>query len=73
MKKENSQIINTILIVGGGILVLIEISGGEKNVYLLALGFVLLMLGLYRATNHWSITQDDHKKDAEENSDEKNI
>ena len=73
MEKKNSQIINTILIVGGGILVMIEISGGEKNVYLLALGFILLMFGLYRATNHWAITQDDYKKDVDEDSDEKNL
>lgn len=72
MKIDYSQIINTLLILGGGILLIFEISGEEKNVYLLILGIVLLMLGLYRATNHWTITKDDHLEDREEDINEKN-
>ena len=72
MKKDNSQVINTVLIVIGAIILIFELAGEQKNVYLLILGFVILMFALYRATNHWSITKDDHKKEAEENSEEKN-
>lgn len=69
MNKEKSQLINTVLILSGGVLLLFEISGDQKNVYVLIAGLVLLMLGLYRATNHWVYTKDDHKE--ENDSDEK--
>lgn len=67
--KNNAQLINTILIIGGGILLLTKIFGKGDNVYLLIIGIVLLMLGLFRATNHWVYTKDDHK---EENDNENN-
>lgn len=73
MKKDNSQVINACLIIGGGLLLAFEITQEEKNVYLLITGIVLLMIGLYRATNHWTITKDDHLNDSEEKSDEKNL
>lgn len=72
MKKDNSQVINTVLIVLGAILLIFELAREENNVYVLILGFVILMFALYRATNHWSITKDDHKKESEENSEDKN-
>lgn len=70
--KSNSQFINSFLIIGGGAILVYEISGDEKNVYLLILGLVLLMFGLYRATNHWAITKDDHKQEDGENKSDKN-
>ncbi|MGB7785991.1 MAG: hypothetical protein WBL27_07815 [Salinimicrobium sp.] len=73
MKKDNSQVINTTLIVAGGILLIFELAGEEKNVYLLIAGIIVLMFGLYRATNHWSITKDDYKNEPEENEEEKNL
>lgn len=72
MKKDSSQVINTVLIVAGGILLIFELSEEPKNVYLLIAGIIILMLGLYRATNHWTITKDDHKKELEENEEDKN-
>ena len=69
MKKNNSQFINSFLIILGGALLLFEISGEGENVYILILGICLLMFGLYRATNYWVETKDDHKieeKDSEE-------
>jgi membrane-bound ClpP family serine protease len=70
MKKINSQVLNTFLIVLGGAMLLFEISGDGKNVYILILGIILLMFGLYRATNHWVYTKDDHKQ---ENESDENI
>lgn len=62
MNKNNSQVVNTLLIVIGGGLLIFELAGdGKENVYLLILGIVLLMFGLYRATNFWVYTKDDHK------------
>ena len=71
MKKNNSQVINTFLIVVGGGLLLYEISGEEENVYVLIAGIIMLMLGLYRATNHWVDTKDDHKNEEQEEIEEK--
>ena len=67
MKKDHSQFINTILIIIGGILLIFQLTDAERNPYLLILGLAILMFGLYRATNHWSYTKDDHKKPREEN------
>lgn len=69
MKKINSQVFNSFLIILGGAMLLYEISGDKENVYILIVGIILLMFGLYRATNHWVYTKDDHKQENE--SDEK--
>lgn len=73
MKKNNSQLINSILIILGGALLILEISGGEKNVYVLIVGIILLMFGLYRATNHWVETKDDHLEENKETSEDENF
>lgn len=65
MKKPSSQFINSAVIVIGGALLIFEISGEERNVYVMIIGLVMLMFGLYRATNYWVETKDDHKKDEE--------
>lgn len=70
MKKNNSQLINFLLIALGGAFLLFEISGNKENVYFLIAGIVLLMFGLYRATNHWVYTKDDHKEEREEQNDQ---
>lgn len=67
MKKLNSQVVNTLLIViGGGLLIFLIAMEEKDRVYLLILGIVLLMFGLYRATNHWVYTEEN--KDKDENS-----
>lgn len=65
MKKINSQVLNSFLIIVGGAMLLYEISGDKENVYVLIAGIILLMFGLYRATNHWVYTKDDHKQENE--------
>ncbi len=60
------QFWNSLFIIVGGAILLFEISGEEKNVYFMILGLVLLMFGLYRATNFWVETKDDHKNEKEE-------
>lgn len=74
MRKGNSQVVNTLLIILGGGALMLEISGEEENVYILIIGIVLLMFGLFRATNHWTITKDDHIKEKEdEKTEDKNL
>ena len=66
MEKRNSQVINTILIVLGGGLLIYTIEAEEPERYIQIFGFIIIMLGLYRATNHWVETKDDHKETEEE-------
>ena len=67
MGLKNSQVLNSLSIIVGGALLIFQISVEEKNPYIMIGGLVLLMFGLYRATNYWVDTKDDHKKD--DNSD----
>ncbi len=67
----NSQVINSLLIIIGGGLLVFQIAVQEKNVYIMILGLVFLMFGLYRATNFWVETKDDHKNN-DDNGDTKN-
>lgn len=72
MKKPSAQFVNSMLILVGGAILLYEISGEERNVYSMILGLVLLMYGLFKATNFWVETKDDHKEEQEdENRDNK--
>lgn len=73
MKKPSSQFINSILILVGGAILIFQISGEERNVYMMILGIVLLMYGLYNATNFWVETKDDHKKEKEEDKNNNSI
>ncbi|MCH4823353.1 hypothetical protein ML462_09210 [Gramella lutea] len=62
---NNSQVINTILILVGGVLLLYSISADDVSPYFKIIGLVIIMLGLYRATNFWVATKDDHNEDNE--------
>ena len=62
---NNSQVINTVLILVGGVLLLYSISAEDVSPYFKIIGLVIIMLGLYRATNFWVATKDDHKEDNE--------
>ena len=63
---NNSQVLNTVLILVGGGLLIYSISAEDVSPYFKIIGLVIIMLGLYRATNYWVMTKDDHK---EENKD----
>jgi hypothetical protein len=67
MKKPSAQFFNSMLILVGGAILLYEISGEERNVYSMIVGLVLLMYGLFKATNFWVETKDDHKEEQEDN------
>lgn len=62
---NNSQIINTLLIVVGGALLIYTISVNDVSPYFKILGLIIIMLGLYRATNFWVATKDDHENEKE--------
>jgi uncharacterized membrane protein len=64
---NNSQVLNTILIAVGGGLLIYAIAAENAHAYFKIVGLIIIMLGLYRATNFWVATKDDHKED--ENND----
>ena len=66
MNKKYGQLINTLLIVIGGAIMIYTISGEGGNKYLQILGLVIIMFGLYRATNFWVETKDDEDENNEE-------
>lgn len=66
MDKKNGQLINTVLIIIGGALLIYTIAVEEPQKYLQILGFIIIMFGLYRATNHWVETKDDHKEEKDQ-------
>ncbi len=66
MNKKYGQLINTILIVIGGAIMIYTISAEDRNRYLQVLGLVIIMFGLYRATNFWIETKDDEDDNNEE-------
>lgn len=70
MKKPSAQFVNSMLILVGGVILLFQISGEERNVYMMILGIVLLMYGLYNATQYWVETKDDHKKEEEDKNED---
>lgn len=63
---RNTQVINTILIIVGGALLLFAIAAEDANQYIKIAGLVIIMFGLFRATNFWVATKDDHKEEKEE-------
>jgi len=66
MNKKYGQLINTMLIVIGGAIMIYTISEEDRNRYLQVLGLVIIMFGLYRATNFWVETKDDEDENNEE-------
>ncbi|MDT0685827.1 hypothetical protein [Autumnicola psychrophila] len=63
MTNRNSQVLNTVLIIVGGGLLIYAIAADNAHPYFKIGGLIIIMIGLYRATNHWAATKDDHKED----------
>jgi len=59
---NNSQVLNATLIFIGGALLLYAISVENVSPYFKIVGLIIIMLGLYRATNFWVATKDDHEQ-----------
>ena len=65
MKENNSQILNTLVIIVGAVVLIYGMSIADDSPYAKIIGLVILMFGLYRATKYWSSTKYDYKKDQE--------
>lgn len=64
MGVKNTQVINTVLIIVGGGILMYSITTEEKNQFLQIIGLIIIMFGLYRATNFW--VQSEKKEDDED-------
>ncbi|WP_194850750.1 hypothetical protein [Nonlabens antarcticus] len=60
MNKSSQQLFNGVLILIGGALLVYTLTVTDTNIYVQVLGLVLLMIGAYRASKHWSKHKDDH-------------
>ncbi|MDT0676320.1 hypothetical protein [Autumnicola musiva] len=60
---KNSQLLNSVLIAIGAALLIYVIAVEDASPYFKIVGLIIIMFGLYRATNHWVATKDDHKED----------
>ena len=67
MNKKNSQILNTVFIVAGAALLIYSFTNKQAHVAIKISGLITIMIGLYRATNYWVETKDDHLEDNDEN------
>lgn len=63
---KNSQVINTFLIILGGGLLLYAIAVEGAHHLLKIGGLIIIMFGLFRATNLWVDTKDDHNEEENE-------
>lgn len=62
---NNSQVINSLLILVGGAALIYTIAVEGVSPYFKIVGLIIMMLGLYRATNFWVATKDDHQDENE--------
>lgn len=62
---NNSQVVNTLLIVVGGGILIYTLTSDDVSPYFKIIGLIIIMLGLYRATNFWVATKDDHKSESD--------
>lgn len=65
---NNSQVLNSVLILIGGGCLIYAISVEDVSPYFKIVGLIIMMFGLYRATNFWVATKDDHKDENEKQS-----
>lgn len=70
MKNINPQLLNTLIIIIGAVLLILGMNSSAENPYFKILGLIILMFGLYRATTYWSRTKDDYKKTNEKDEED---
>ena len=68
--NTNRQIFNTFIIVIGATLVIYDLLADSGNVYIKIIGLVLLMFGLYTATQQWTAGNREQQNEVE--NDEEN-
>ena len=67
--KFNRQIFNVFVVVIGAGILIYDLAVEDENVYLKILGLVLLMFGLYTATQQWTAENREEKDNYDEDDD----
>jgi hypothetical membrane protein len=66
MTNNLRQLLNSLVIITGAVLLVYSLLEAQATVYYKVTGLVLIMIGAYRASNHWVAHRDDHLNDEEE-------
>lgn len=66
MNNNLRQLLNGLVIIIGAVLLVYSLLEPQATVYLKVTGLILIMIGAYRASNHWVAHRDDHLNDEEE-------
>lgn len=67
--NSKRPLLNFVIIVVGAALLIYDLTGENENVYIRIIGLVLLMFGLYTATQQW-VTGNDEENDEPDNGTE---
>lgn len=67
----NRQLINVLIVVIGAGLLIYDLAAEGENIYIKISGLVLLMYGLYTATQQWTVGNKNEEEDSEFDDDEK--
>lgn len=70
--NSKRQTLNIVIIVVGAALLIYDLTGENENVYLKIIGLVLLMFGLYTATQQWVAGNEENENEDEPENDVKN-
>ncbi len=61
--KLNRQIFNILIVVIGAGILIYDLAVEDENIYIKVIGLVLLMYGLYTATQQWTVENREGKDD----------
>ena len=67
MIKNNSQLVNTLIIIVGAGLSFYGITAVGEYKYMKIIGIVILMFGLYRATQQFVVSEEKRKDENDKN------
>lgn len=70
--NSKRQTLNIVIIVVGAALLIYDLTGENENIYLKIIGLVLLMFGLYTATQQWVAGNEENENEDEPENDVKN-
>ncbi|HET8838765.1 MAG TPA: hypothetical protein VFM82_07220 [Flavobacteriaceae bacterium] len=68
----NRQLINVLIVIVGAGMLIYDLAVEGENIYVKIIGLVLLMYGLYTATQQWTAGNNNQEEDSEfDDEDEK--
>lgn len=65
--NSKKQVLNLVIIVVGAVLLIYDLTGENENIYIKIGGLVLLMFGLYTATQQWVVGNEENEEEQPNN------